>query len=48
MKFWLEVYERMTDNLIFEREVEFNNEEEAEAWATEYFNYGYYACITKL
>lgn len=31
MEFWLEVYERMTDNLIFEKEVEFNNEEEAEA-----------------
>ena len=40
MKFWLEVYERMTDNLIFEKEVE--------AWATEHFNYDYYACITKL
>lgn len=33
MKFWLEAYERMTDNLIFEKEFEFNNEEEAEAWA---------------
>ena len=48
MKFWLEVYERMTDNLIFEKEVHFNNEEEAEAWMTEHFNYDYYACITKL
>ena len=48
MKFWLEVYEIMTDNLILEKEVEFNDEEEAETWAAEHFNYDCYACITKL
>ena len=26
----------------------YGNEEEAEAWVTEHFNYDYYACITKL
>ena len=48
MKFWLEVYEIMTDNLILEKEVAFNNEEEAENWAEEHFNYDCYACITKI
>ena len=47
MKFWLEVYEIITDNLILEKEVAFNNEE-AENWAEEHFNYDCYACITKI
>ena len=33
---------------ILEKEVAFNNEEEAENWAEEHFNYDCYACITKI
>lgn len=47
MKFWLEVFNIMTDDLLFEKEVEFEIQEDAEIWAHEQYNTDCYACISE-
>lgn len=45
MRFWVEVFESVTDRMCDEFEKEFSNEEEAEVWCSETYNGDIYAFI---
>lgn len=47
MKFYLEVYETMTERLIISKTIDFLDFESAEIWAKEHYNTDCYACVTE-